>query len=104
MPEATADWPGDTSMPVLGTPRAGLVHVFAHRGADGLLRVDEYRGSRLAPAVAKLRDRLPRLRETVSFADWERFCAPGDSGRPLPDVDPGDPAQILYTSGTTGRP
>ena len=29
--------------------------------------------------------------------------AGGDEG-PLPEVDPGGPAQILYTSGTTGRP
>ena len=50
-----------------------------------------------------MRDRLPDLRAVIRLSDWERFCASG-GGASLPDVDPGSPAQILYTSGTTGRP
>ncbi|HEY7359847.1 MAG TPA: AMP-binding protein, partial [Streptosporangiaceae bacterium] len=37
------------------------------------------------------------------LGEWDRFCASGNGGR-LPEVDPAGPAQILYTSGTTGRP
>ena len=57
----------------------------------------------MPPILAAVRDRLPDLQMVIQFSEWERFCASGD-GASLPDVDPGSPAQILYTSGTTGRP
>ena len=37
------------------------------------------------------------------FSEWDAFCESGTSGA-LPAVAPGDPAQIQYTSGTTGFP
>jgi fatty-acyl-CoA synthase len=80
-----------------------LAHVLRHSGAAGAFVVDEWRGNPLAAAVAGLRGELPALRELVRFADWERFCS-GDAAAALPRVDPAQPAQILYTSGTTGRP
>jgi fatty-acyl-CoA synthase len=51
-----------------------------------------------AEILAQVRNRLPRLREVLTLGDW-----PAGDG-PLPDVDPASPAQILYTSGTTGPP
>jgi fatty-acyl-CoA synthase len=54
--------------------------------------------------LAEVRGRLPRLREVLSFADWDAFTAAGDAARPLPDVAPSQVAQVIYTSGTTGRP
>jgi fatty-acyl-CoA synthase len=39
----------------------------------------------------------------IPLAQWDSFCRSGNGAR-LPDVDPASPAQILYTSGTTGRP
>jgi fatty-acyl-CoA synthase len=81
-----------------------LRHVLGHSGAAGVLVVDEWRGNPLAATVEELRSELPALRELIRFADWERFCDSGDSGAALPPVSPGEPAQILYTSGTTGRP
>ncbi|MDX3242048.1 class I adenylate-forming enzyme family protein [Streptomyces sp. ME18-1-4] len=53
--------------------------------------------------MERIRPRLPRLRERVSFTGWLakiRDTAP----EPLPRVDPGAAAQIQYTSGTTGTP
>jgi fatty-acyl-CoA synthase len=66
--------------------------------------VDEWRANPLAATVAELRRDLPALRERIRFADWERFCDTGRDSRTLPSVAPAQPAQILYTSGTTGRP
>ncbi|MGE5286557.1 MAG: class I adenylate-forming enzyme family protein [Micromonosporaceae bacterium] len=51
-----------------------------------------------------MRDRLPELREVIPLSEWDRFCASGDRGGCLPQIDPASAAQILYTSGTTGLP
>jgi fatty-acyl-CoA synthase len=80
-----------------------LAHVLGHSGARGIFLAEDYRGSSLPEILATVRGRLPRLREVIPLGEWDRFCASGNGGR-LPEVDPADPAQILYTSGTTGRP
>jgi fatty-acyl-CoA synthase len=62
------------------------------------------RGSPLARCVDEVRSGLPALRLACPLRRWTQFL---DGGRPhaaLPDVRPGDPAQIQYTSGTTGSP
>jgi acyl-CoA synthetase (AMP-forming)/AMP-acid ligase II len=81
-----------------------LAHVLGQSRADGIFLVPEYRGTDMARMLDALRGELPLLREVVSFADWDTFCASGSPAERLPDVDPGDAAQIQYTSGTTGRP
>jgi fatty-acyl-CoA synthase len=58
--------------------------------------------------LAEVHGRLPRLRDVLSFSEWEAFTAAGGTRaaaeRPLPDVAPSSTAQVLYTSGTTGTP
>jgi acyl-CoA synthetase (AMP-forming)/AMP-acid ligase II len=81
-----------------------LRHVLGQSRADGIFLVPEYRGTAMAEMLDALRGELPALREAVSFEDWDEFCAGGAPAIRLPVVDPGDPAQIQYTSGTTGRP
>jgi acyl-CoA synthetase (AMP-forming)/AMP-acid ligase II len=81
-----------------------LAHVLGHSRADGIFLVPEYRGTAMAESLGSVRGDLPALREVVSFADWEAFCSSGSPTERLPAVDPGDAAQIQYTSGTTGRP
>jgi fatty-acyl-CoA synthase len=85
-----------------------LAHVLGHSGARGLFHAAEYRGSSLTAILGTVRGRLPELREVIPLGDWDRFCASGNCasghGAPLPEIDPAGPAQILYTSGTTGRP
>src|SRR5689334_24681913 len=71
-----------------------LAHVLGHSGAAGVF----LRTGAQAGILAEVRNRLPRLREVLTLGDW-----PAGDG-PLPDVDPASPAQILYTSGTTGPP
>src|SRR2546429_3608058 len=73
-----------------------LAHVLGHSGARGVF----LRGGAQAGILDRVRDSLPRLREVITLGDW-----PSGDGEPtLPAVEPASPAQILYTSGTTGRP
>ncbi len=81
-----------------------LAYVLGQSQADGVFLVPTYRGSPMAEMVQQVRGDLPALREVVSFADWEAFCAEAAPGRALPAVSPRAPAQIQYTSGTTGSP
>jgi acyl-CoA synthetase (AMP-forming)/AMP-acid ligase II len=85
-----------------------LAYVLGHCEADGLFLADRFQQRDLHAVLAEVHGRLPRLREVLSFGEWDAFTAAGDTRaatrRPLPDVAPSGPAQVLYTSGTTGRP
>jgi acyl-CoA synthetase (AMP-forming)/AMP-acid ligase II len=83
--------------------RGELAHVLGHSRADGVFLLSEYRGNHMADTLREVRPELPALREAILFADWERFCGTAGDGA-LPDVIPDAPAQIQYTSGTTGSP
>jgi fatty-acyl-CoA synthase len=75
-----------------------LAHVLGHSGVSGLFLAEEYRGRSLRAVLDQVREPLP-LFDVFRLGEWPD----GDVG-PLPEVDPDSPAQILYTSGTTGRP
>src|SRR5689334_7828740 len=78
-----------------------LAHVLEHSGARGVF----LRGDAQARVLDRVRDSLPRLREVNTLGEWPSGeGGPLGDGGPLPEVDPASPAQILYTSGTTGRP
>jgi acyl-CoA synthetase (AMP-forming)/AMP-acid ligase II len=81
-----------------------LAYLLSQSRADGIFLVPAYRASRMAEMIEQVRGELPALREVVSFADWEAFCAEAAPGRALPMVSPHAAAQIQYTSGTTGSP
>jgi fatty-acyl-CoA synthase len=81
-----------------------LAHVLGHSEADGLFMADEYQGADLHAILAEVRGRLPRLREIASVGDPADVAAGAAGHPPLPPVAPSDVAQLLYTSGTTGRP
>ena len=84
---------------------AELEYVLRQSRAAGLFLMPEYRGNPMMKSLDSVRANLPELREVVLFSDWAAFIADGDgSDRALPDVKPGDPAALLYTSGTTGFP
>jgi fatty-acyl-CoA synthase len=80
-----------------------LAHVLGHARVRGVFIAAEHRGRPLPPILAGVRDRLPDLREVIPLGDWDALCAPA-AERCLPAIDAGAPAQVLYTSGTTGRP
>ncbi|WP_246144869.1 AMP-binding protein [Actinacidiphila oryziradicis] len=81
-----------------------LLHVLGQSEAAGVFLVREYRGNPMENTLAGLRTDLPQLRETVLFEEWAAFLASGSPTEVLPTVSPDDPAQIQYTSGTTGTP
>jgi acyl-CoA synthetase (AMP-forming)/AMP-acid ligase II len=103
--ELAAALAGITIVTVNPALRAGEVaHVLGQSGSTGVFLVPEYRGTSMRQLVEEVRPSLPALREVVSFADWEEFAASGAPARQLPEVRPLDPAQVQYTSGTTGMP
>ncbi len=85
--------------------RHELRYALSQSRAAGLFHTDAYRGFDMAALVAELRPELPEVRHTVSFSQWPAFLDAGrSSSLELPTVDPLDPVQIQYTSGTTGFP
>ena len=83
---------------------AELEYVLRQSGASGIFHVPEFRGNPMAASVADVQSRLPDLREVLSFADWDELFGGSAPPQTFPDVTPDHPAQIQYTSGTTGFP
>ena len=81
-----------------------LKYVLEQSGSSGVFLLGEFRGNPMASALQTIRHELPGLREAIEFGDFEDFLASGPPESGLPDVQPGDPVQIQYTSGTTGFP
>jgi fatty-acyl-CoA synthase len=85
-----------------------LAHVLGDSAADGVFHGGAAQGGDTVAVLGEVRDRLPALREVLSLGEWDAFTeagdAPGALDVPLPDVAPSATAQVLYTSGTTGRP
>ena len=79
-------------------------YVLTQSKAAGLFHVESFRDQSLARIVETLASDLPELRTVVSFSDWGKFLDAGGPETVLPEVLPDDPAQIQYTSGTTGFP
>lgn len=85
--------------------RAGeLEYVLRQSRSAGVFFLKSFRGNPMSDWVTQVRRGLPELREAIPFEDWEGFLASTGAGKSLPEVRPDDPAQIQYTSGTTGSP
>jgi fatty-acyl-CoA synthase len=81
-----------------------LKFVLEQSRAVGLFIVREYRGNPMAEIAAEVAGDIPALRQVVDLDDTAALFAGADAGVARPQVGPGDPAQIQYTSGTTGFP
>ena len=81
-----------------------LAHVLAQSRSAGIFLVRRYRDNPLLETLTAVRPELPDLHEVLLFEDWVGFRESGSPTEVLPYVSPDDPAQIQYTSGTTGRP
>ena len=85
--------------------RAGeLRYVLEQSRSAGLFHTAAFRGSDMTAIAREAAEGLPELRETFCFADWQATVRAHEGDGPLPEVRPGDAAQIQYTSGTTGFP
>ncbi|TDC93070.1 AMP-binding protein [Actinomadura sp. 7K507] len=84
--------------------QAELSYVLEQSRAAGIVVQPRYRSAELLPMANAARDGT-QVREVISLDDWDGLRADESSARDgLPHVAPKDPAQIQYTSGTTGRP
>ena len=83
---------------------AELRYVLQQSRSAGLFHTAAFRGSDMTAIAREAVTGLPALRSIFCFTDWRATVAAHRDGGPLPAVQPGDAAQIQYTSGTTGFP
>ena len=81
-----------------------LRYVLEQSETVGLFSVKNYRGNPMDEIAATAIEGLGGIRENVDMDDPAALFRHGDRHAKLPDVTPDDPAQIQYTSGTTGFP
>lgn len=89
-----------TANPALRT--AELRHVLRQSRAVGLLFLPSFRGYDMAAAAREVADDVRELVTLTGLVDT--IAAYRTATGRLPDVAPGSPAQIQFTSGTTGKP
>jgi fatty-acyl-CoA synthase len=88
--------------PALRAPE--LAYIVRQSGASGIIHTDELRGTDMKEIVRTVTDEVGSVRRTVSITSFELFLQGANQSVALPEVRPGDAAQIQYTSGTTGFP
>lgn len=81
-----------------------LRHVLGQSRSTGIFLLRHYGANPMLDVLASVLDKLPDLREILLFDDWQAIRESGSPTEVLPEVRPEDPAQIQYTSGTTGQP
>ncbi|MCZ8033604.1 MAG: AMP-binding protein [Novosphingobium sp.] len=81
-----------------------LAYVLRQSNAAGLMLVRNHRGNPMEAIAAEVVRDLPGLREVTDIEDPAALYRKAGPVPPLPEVQPHDPAQIQYTSGTTGNP
>ncbi len=81
-----------------------LAFVLRQSRAAGLFLVRAHRGNPMAEIAASVAVDLPGLREITDIENPAALFREAGVVPPLPEVSSEDPAQIQYTSGTTGFP
>lgn len=81
-----------------------LRYVLEQSGSVALFMVPEYRGNPMADIAAAAVDGIDAIREVTNLEDTDALFKNAAQTADLPRVEPGDAAQIQYTSGTTGFP
>ncbi|OJU80568.1 MAG: AMP-binding protein [Solirubrobacterales bacterium 70-9] len=89
-----------------------LAHALGQSACRALVAAREFKGSSYVQMLESMRSELPQL-ELVAWLDtpdWPQLLAAGDGvsdgelAARAAGVDPGDPINIQFTSGTTGSP
>ncbi len=81
-----------------------LRYVLEQSRAAGLFLIGEHRGNPMAKIAAEVVSDMPAIREVIDLEDHAALYREAGALGALPVVAPLDPAQIQYTSGTTGFP
>ncbi|OSC38579.1 (2,3-dihydroxybenzoyl)adenylate synthase [Mycobacterium decipiens] len=101
------------AVPVMCLPghrAAELGHFAAVSQATGLLITDAAGGFDYRGMARELVADHPTLRHVIvdgdpgGFVSWPQLCAQARTGSPAPPADPGSPALLLVSGGTTGTP
>ncbi|MGR8918814.1 MAG: class I adenylate-forming enzyme family protein [Gammaproteobacteria bacterium] len=79
-------------------------YVLEQSGAVALYTVEQYRGNPMMDIARQVAGGLPAVRTVIDILDHDALFDGADANVALPEVAPLDPAQIQYTSGTTGFP
>jgi len=79
-----------------------LDYVLRQSSSAALFLITEFRGNPMAAIAKEVAKDIPHLREVVDMLDPAALFT--DPSGTLPEVEANDPAQIQYTSGTTGFP
>lgn len=87
--------------------REEIEYIVNHSGATFFFFAKEFQDR-----VSEVYERLPRVTSFITpeapkggyALDYETFLSTGNSDEPKIEVKENDPCQIMYTSGTTGRP
>jgi fatty-acyl-CoA synthase len=82
---------------------AEVKYILGQSRASGVFLVPEVRGNSLTAHIEAIRPELPELRSVFRLDQLGELMADAPDVT-LPTVDADDPAQIQYTSGTTGFP
>lgn len=91
-----------TANPALRAPE--LQYVLSQSRSCALFHIDQFRGSDMVDMARTAADGVKGEVDVISLSGWlARVRKSPREGR-LPEVDPRGPAQIQYTSGTTGAP
>ena len=80
-----------------------LKYVLEQSGSEAIYYVAEFRGNPMQAIADEVCDAIPAIRQRIRLDDHQAMFAGEETGE-LPQVAPGDAAQIQYTSGTTGFP
>jgi fatty-acyl-CoA synthase len=80
-----------------------LKYVLEQSRSEAIYHVKEFRGNPIQEIAIAVCQQVPAILHRILITDHDAMHA-GAEARNARDVKPGDPAQIQYTSGTTGFP